>query len=181
MQATSGHTAFDALIHQFHKPVYKYCYYMLRHRQDAEDAAQEVFLKAYRHMDRAENGIQSASAWLYRIAHNHCLNTIKRKQLLSFMPFRAEMDRRQTEDSPYSQLESHMAITDALSTLSSRDRSIMLLRILEDKTYEEIGSIINASPELARKRFERAKRKIIKNGILAKGDLENEQTNVSIV
>jgi len=181
LEASSGKTRFDELILQFHQPIYKYCYHMLRHRQDAEDAAQEVFLKAFRHMDHSEDFIQSTSAWLYKIAHNHCLNILKRKKLLSFIPFKPEKNQNHIDDSPYAQLESSMAIEDILSSLSSLDRSIMLLRILEDKTYEDIGVIISATPALVRKKFERAKHKIIKACTLEKGEPENEKTNISIV
>lgn len=180
METTSENVSFDEIILQFHRPIYKYCYHMLRHHQDSEDAAQEVFLKAFRHIDHLEN-IKSSSAWLYKIAHNHCLNILKRKKLLSFIPFILENKQDRIDDSPYAQLESLMAIENMLSLLSSLDRSIMLLRILEDKTYDDIGEIINATPAFARKRFERAKNKIIKNCALVKGGSENEQSNISIV
>lgn len=176
----NGNVSFDELILQFHKPIYKYCYHMLRHYQDSEDAAQEVFLKAFRHMENLES-INSTSAWLYKIAHNHCLNFLKRKKLLSFISLIPGKQQYQLDHSPYIQLESFMAIENMLSILSSLDRSIMLLRILEDKTHEEISIIVNATPSFVRKRFERAKNKIKKNCTFVQGGVENEKSNISIV
>lgn len=180
MEATEAHPTIEELIHQYHHPIFKYCYHMLRHKQDAEDAAQEVFVKAMRHA-QDPGDIQSLSAWLYRVAHNHCLNMVKRKQFLRFIPFTSERNQQRAEESPGDQMESTMAIEHLLSILSPLDRSILLLKVLEDRSHEEIGPIVNLSPAAVRKRFERAKVKIKKACQQGKGESEHEQANVSFV
>lgn len=180
MDAVEAQPTIEALIQQYHHPLFKYCFHMLRHRQDAEDAVQEVFVKAMRHANNPED-IQSQSAWLYRIAHNHCLNMVKRKQLLKYFPFMPERNEKRSTESPGDQIESSMAVEQLLSILSSLDRSILLLKVLEDRTHEEIGAITNLSPAAVRKRFERAKDKIRKACLSEEGESEHEQTNVSFV
>lgn len=179
MEHLDAQTAFDQLIFHFHKPIYRYCYHMLRHPEDAEDVTQEVFLKAYQSIDRLTQ-IRSHSAWLYKIAHNQCVNLIRKKRLFRFIPYCRDYGNQTQNDRLLIHFEDRLAIDRVLSTLNSLDRSIILLRVLEDKTYEEIGTIINAKPSYVRKRFERAKNKILQNFTFTEGVLENEQSNIPI-
>jgi len=65
--------AFDRLVERFQRDVYRLCYRYVNNHEDANDVAQEVFLKAYRAIGRFR-GDSSFSTWLYRIAVNTCLN-----------------------------------------------------------------------------------------------------------
>nr|WP_225942082.1 RNA polymerase sigma factor [Sporosarcina limicola] len=76
----------EDLLSEYHQKIYVYCYNILRNTQDAEDAAQEVFLKAFQSKKLLE--IDNRSAWLYKIAYNHCLNKVKRRNLIEFIPFK---------------------------------------------------------------------------------------------
>lgn len=77
---------FEQIIDDYQAKIYKYCFHMLGNHFDAEDAVQEVFIKTYQNMTRnyTENG--SFSAWLYKIAHNHCINVLRKKKLARFLP-----------------------------------------------------------------------------------------------
>jgi len=172
----------DDLIANYHRPIYKYCYHMLRHQQEAEDAAQEVFVKAIRFVQRGGQ-VQSTSPWLYRIAHLHCLNVIKRKKLLRFIPFLPDIKTDEAMRHDMSDTDLTHTAQKLLDLLSTQDRSILLLRIVEQKSYEEIGAIIDAKPATVRKRFERAKRKI-RSVIEAQkegGHAENEANSISFI
>src|SRR5207344_2618661 len=65
--------AFDRLVERYQRDVYRLCYRYVNNHEDASDMAQEVFLKAYRAINRFR-GDSSFSTWLYRIAVNTCLN-----------------------------------------------------------------------------------------------------------
>src|SRR5262245_24857995 len=65
--------AFDRLVERYQRDVYRLCYRYVNDHQDANDMAQEVFLKAYRAIGRFR-GDSAFSTWLYRIAVNTCLN-----------------------------------------------------------------------------------------------------------
>ena len=162
-------------IERYHYPVYKYCYHMLRHRQEAEDAVQEVFLVAYKQVSSAAM-VHTLSSWLYRIAHNHCLNVVKRKRMLRFIPFLSEGWGRGSEEPGYKGVESNLDIDALLAVLSPADRSIVILRLVEDRPYEEIGVIVNASPAAVRKRFERAKSKLKRTIVKQEGGAVHESS-----
>src|SRR5712692_3301978 len=65
--------AFDQLVERYQRDVYRLCYRYVNNHEDANDVAQEVFLKAYRAIRRFR-GDSSFSTWLYRITVNTCLN-----------------------------------------------------------------------------------------------------------
>lgn len=71
---------FGIIIDLMQKPLFVYCYHMLGHRQEAEDAVQEVFLKAFEQLDSYRHTV-SFSAWMYKIAYHHCLNLLNRAKL----------------------------------------------------------------------------------------------------
>jgi RNA polymerase sigma-70 factor, ECF subfamily len=147
------------LIVRYHPPVFRYCYHMLRHKQEAEDAVQDIFLKVVQHSARLEE-IRSPSAWIYRVAHHHCLNLAAKKRLQRLLPVRLLGISPTVAEDSHSQAEEAMAIAAMLARLNPAERSIMILRILEDKSHEEIAVITGASPAAVRKKFERAKNKL---------------------
>lgn len=180
MESARSALYLNELMLRYHKPIFIYCFHMLRQRQDAEDATQEIFLKAMNHV-HSEREIRTESAWLYRIAHNHCINMLRRRKLLSFLPFGQERNGEFSQEASYAQVEESMAIDGLLAKLSVEDRSVMVLRIIEDKSYEEIGEILRASPATVRKKFQRAKSKV-KNWIeLEEGGHEHEKQGISYI
>ncbi|HEX2709955.1 MAG TPA: sigma-70 family RNA polymerase sigma factor, partial [Candidatus Deferrimicrobium sp.] len=74
--------AFEAIVQAHQNRVYSFCARMLSDREDALDAAQEVFLSAWRNL-AAFRGEAALSTWLLRIAANRCLNRIRRRNSLS--------------------------------------------------------------------------------------------------
>ena len=167
------------LIVRFHTPVYRYCYHMLRHKQEAEDAVQDIFLKVVQHSAQLEE-IRSPSAWIYRVAHHHCLNLAAKKRLQRLLPVRLiGLSPTVAEDS-CSRADETMAIESMLARLGPAERSIMILRILEDKSHEEIAVITGASPAAVRKKFERAKNKL-RQACGQKEEDIHEQEGVSFI
>jgi len=168
----------ERAIRQYHAAIYKYCYHMLRHAQEAEDAAQEVFLRAWKAAGRSDD-IQAIRPWLYKVAHNHCVNVIRRRRLLRFLPYRAvdgRLDAARAAETEWSE-----AIEVALDALSPTDRSILLLRVLEERPYEEIGSMIDMRSESVRKRFERARKKLQASFSREKEGTAGESESISYV
>ena len=158
----------DMIIDEHGQKIYKYCYNMLRSKQEAEDAVQEIFIKAYKNIDQI-NEVTSVAAWLYKVAYNHCLNIIRKKKLLSFLPFNEDLKTGMTYLQPA--VEKNVfseELTNTISRLSPQDRSVLILRVIEEKSYEEIAAIFNKQPDAVRKQYERARKKI-------KGYLETEK------
>lgn len=171
---------FEIVIETFQQPIFTYCYRMLGNKQEAEDAVQEVFLKACEKIKSYREDI-SFSAWLYKIAHNHCINQIRRRKILHFIPIHSFMEQIEDGNSISDNLlESELSteINEALSILSFEDRSILIFRVIEDKSYGEIGAILDKSEVLVRKRYERARKKLEKYFAERGGNRKNEKIAV---
>jgi len=151
---------YEIIIKHFQQQLVHYCYHMLGNVQEAEDAVQDSFIKAYEKIESYNNSI-SFSAWLYKITYHRCLNIIRRKKLVSFIPFVEETNvgttaiETRVEENDFSRTFAH-----ALKKLSSSDKSILILRVLEEKSFEEIGKILNMKSATVRKRYERSKKKL---------------------
>lgn len=175
LDVNGGNEWIENLIDRYYDAIYKYCYHMLRQRQDAEDASQEIFVKTLKSR-KVQHQIQSEAAWIYRVAHNHCLNILKKRKLLQLLPFVPGRSSDSYQDAALAHVESSFDIDRMLSWLSAEERSIMVLRVIEGRAYEEIGAIINHSAAAARKKFERAKRKLQQSLQSGQGGHEHEQT-----
>lgn len=152
---------FELIVETMQQPIFVYCYRMLGNIYEAEDAVQEVFLKVFDKINNFKENI-SFSAWVYKIAHNHCINQIRRRKLLNFVPIHSFIEQIEDESSSEGILDSQLSVelNRALSILSIEDRSILIFRVIEGKSYGEIGSIINKNEALIRKRYERARKRL---------------------
>jgi RNA polymerase sigma-70 factor, ECF subfamily len=86
-------TAFQMLVERHRSMVYRVAYQFAGNHYDAEDIAQEVFLKVYRSLDRFRQDAQLTS-WLYRIVMNACIDHRRRQSLATTAPFGEEAERR---------------------------------------------------------------------------------------
>ncbi len=151
---------FSYIVEVYQQPVYRYCCRMLGNRQDAEDAVQDVLVKAYQSI-RGYKLVVSFSAWLYRIAGNHCLNLLRRRRIQGqfIRLFRQEAVALSPEQKLDERLYSP-ALEEALGRLSFEERNLLVLRVFEEQSFLEISSILKLSPNALHKRMERIKRKI---------------------
>ncbi|OAJ73391.1 RNA polymerase [Brevibacillus sp. SKDU10] len=151
---------YGVLINHFQQQIFRYCYHMLDHTQEAEDAVQDVFLKAYEHLDQYIYS-QSFSAWLYRIAYNHCVNVLKRQKMRRLLPFlyHSENDGRNFVEEKIDHYYLNEPLQKVWNKLSSEERNIMILRVLEEKSYEEISELTNKKTTALRKQYERILKK----------------------
>jgi RNA polymerase sigma factor (sigma-70 family) len=143
------------IMKSYQTPIFHYCYHILANRFEAEDATQEVFIKAYRHLSKYSPAIPF-TAWLYKIAYHHCIDLIRKRKWTRLLPFLA-----QTNEHP-SNIEQHIEdvyfseqVLLAMETLSVEERTLLLLRGVEEKSYEEISLIMNKNAASLRKKFER--------------------------
>ena len=144
---------------------------MLSDREDALDAAQEVFLSAWRNLANFR-GEAALSTWLLRIAANRCLNRIRRRKSLSereapwpeppgeaddvsfFQPAGVEADR---PDRLAETREMGEILTEALSRLDSTSRWMVLLSDVEGFSYEEIAALADVPVGTVKSRLHRAR------------------------
>jgi RNA polymerase sigma-70 factor (ECF subfamily) len=147
---------------------------MLGNAHDAEDAAQDVFIKAYRSLDRFQPGA-SFSTWLYRIAVNTCIDYKRRPFFESLFRWTAEGDEVMVDipsggPSPerlYEAKEAGLALRQGLAKLSPKLRAAIILKEVEGLSYEEIAAALNISLGTVKSRIARAREALL--AIMGKG------------
>lgn len=169
---------YACIVEIFQQPIYRYCCRLLGNRQDAEDAVQDILVKAYQSI-RGYKPEVSFSAWLYRIAGNHCFNLLRRRRLQGHILriFRLETVAASAEQQMDARLFSP-ALELALLQLSLEERNILVLRVFEELTFQEMGHILNSSPNALHKRMERIKRKVRETMITEEGISCNERNSI---
>ncbi|WNC13885.1 sigma-70 family RNA polymerase sigma factor [Brevibacillus brevis] len=160
---------FEKIVHFYQKSIFLYCYHMLGHDSEAEDCGQEVFLKAYRHLEKYNREIPFG-AWLYKIAYHQCIDVIRRRKLARYLPFfyRDEKENKHIDQ----QIETHYFdefVHMAMAKLTVEERNLLLLRCVEEKSYQEISLILNQSSATLRKKYERTAAKFRKHYTQGKG------------
>lgn len=161
--------AFEQLIADYEKRILNYCFRMLGNLSDAEDAAQEVFVKVYRFID-SFNGQSSFSTWLYRIASNVCLDLLRKakrqpKDTVSIHQENEEGESysiaiEDTEPDPYERAqlsEAQRVLKEALNQLSDEHKQVVILRDIEGLSYEEIAEAMGIAPGTVKSRLNRAR------------------------
>ena len=148
-RAQAGETdAFRTLVERHQQTIYNLCYRMLKHTEDAKDATQETFLKAYRSLGefRGESRFQT---WLCRIATHECLNRLRGPNVLSLDEMGEEDRHFQIADSAPSPLELierqevQSMIHEAIDALPDSYRLTITLYHLNGLSYEEIAQTMD--------------------------------------
>jgi len=136
----AGHDgAFEALFNRYHSRLLGFCQSMLKSRQDAEDVLQEVFTNAHHAMLGDERKI-NVRPWLYRIARNRCLNHLRRPvpEGQDSMDVHPHQNGTTTAEQVQSREELRHVLAD-VRTLPETQRTALLLREIDQLSYEEIA------------------------------------------
>jgi RNA polymerase sigma-70 factor (ECF subfamily) len=142
---------FDELYRLCFPLVRDYLASVLRGRDEAEDAAQEVFLRAYGALESYELGAASPRAWLLALARNLAIDRLRRRPLTTLAPDDLERLRSDHALEPY--LPGWLGDADLLmlfERLPVPQQQVLLLRYLLDLSSSEIASALHTSPENAR-------------------------------
>jgi RNA polymerase sigma-70 factor (ECF subfamily) len=153
--------AFAELVYAFQDAVYNLCYRMLYDSAEAEDAAQETFLRAYLNMQRYDPS-RSFKTWLLSIASNHCIDRLRRRRLkwLSIDDPLPNLTLREDAPEPEDVTilnERSRAIQDLLQQLPPDYRAAVVLRYWYDFSYIEIADILDSTESAIKSRLFRAR------------------------
>jgi RNA polymerase sigma-70 factor (ECF subfamily) len=161
--------AFGELVRRYERPVVHFCQRMLGSLEEAEDLAQETFVRLYRYLPRLEPRAQFSTA-LFGMARNLTLNTIRdskrrgRGKTQSMTredeTERAAPDGRHQPDRTARQHEAEALIGRALTHLSPEHREVLVLRELQGMDYEEIAKVIRARKGTVKSRLARAREQL---------------------
>jgi RNA polymerase sigma factor (sigma-70 family) len=167
----AGEKAFERLYKAHVNDVYRYALMVLRNPADAEDVAQTTFMNAYRAMERGEQP-RAPRHWLIAIAHNVCRSRLRD---LGRRPQQVELEDYHvaTTDDGADGVDPK-ELVDALGALSFNQRSALVMRELEGRTYTEIAEILEVSASAVETLLFRARRAVREQleGSLTCGDAE---------
>lgn len=151
---------YEAIIRIFQQPIFRYCYRLLENRQDAEDAVQDILVKAYQSLHQYKKA-DHFSAWLYRIAYHYCLNMLRRRHI--YRKVITIISSQTVVTNPEQELDKVLyepVLIASLSRLSLEERNLLILRVFEEKTFAEISNILKVSPNALVKRMKRIQKKV---------------------
>lgn len=166
-----GKGAFEELIRRHQQRVFAVAGGILHRREDVEDIAQQVFVKAYFSIKRFDQRA-AFSTWLYKITVNECWDLLRKKKVrpLVYESDLSEEQARQAlaacEASPNTpdvseRLEARQRVENLLEGLDERDRMMLILKEVEGFSIEEIAEMLDLNANTVKVRLFRARRRIV--------------------
>src|SRR5215210_5954613 len=168
---TGDEDAFAELVNRYRNQITSYIYRMTSDYDSAVDLAQETFVRVYRAAERYQAS-HAFSTYIYRIATNLAISELrqrKRRRLVSLTGFFQSQDqageaceldppdKRPLQDAALVDDERRTAVARAIATLPEKYRAPLVLRDIEERSYEEIGRILEMSEGTVKSRISRAR------------------------
>ena len=152
---------FDDLVTQYQAPLRRFLYGLLHDPELAADLCQDTFLSAYRAAPNLHGETLNVGAWLYTIALNHARGYLRRKRLLSWVPFvSTKHDRATTATDLASRAAQRDELRDLLQQLPTEQRACLLLHA-DGFRYVEIAQILHCSVAAVKARVFRARERCL--------------------
>jgi len=145
--------AFQALLKRYRQPAIRLAYQMLGNQEDAEDIAQEAFVRVFQAIPRFR-GQAAFSTWLYRIVTNLCLGSLRRKKTTVCLD---QVPEPRATDSPSRRVTEGLLTRQVLATMAPELRAILLLRDQEGLSYTEIAEALKLPLGTVRSRLSKAR------------------------
>lgn len=157
------HEAFSWIVDKYKDLVYTLCVRMLTSEADAEEAAQDVFVKVYKSI-KSFQGKSKFSTWIYRITYNQCISIIRRK--VKLIDLVDELPETEIDESALDALEElkqkdrSRFIKQAMEALPETDAFILTLFYYEELSLEEICEVTGQTNNNVRIRLHRARKRM---------------------
>jgi len=136
--------AFDELVRRHNGSLYGYLWRLCRNSADAEEMAQEVFIKAWQGIARFR-GAASFKTWLFRIATNLCINRLSRRRPVDPLPDEIPGRVADEPEEAFRRRAQSECVSAALARLPADQHTAMLLFVYEEMSYEEIAAATGRS------------------------------------
>jgi RNA polymerase sigma-70 factor (ECF subfamily) len=167
LAAAGDESAFEDLVNKYSRPIIDYCRRLVGNPTVAEDLAQEAFVKFYMGLSSYDPA-RPLSPFLYRIAHNHCLDWLRKKKVPTVpLVWEAEGEEPREVDAPDRTLapdelagrhEVQEAIDEALASLPPTYRGALIMRFREGMTYEDIAAALDMPLGTVKARIHRGRK-----------------------
>lgn len=163
--------AYNRLVERYQGKIYAIAYNMTGNNEDAKDLVQDIFVKAFRNLKRFK-GDSSFYTWIYRIAVNHTINFLKKRNRQHFYSL-DDVDQGVENDPDYVDLVSNSEpfrnaelselqkkLNEAIQKLSEKHRAVVIMHDIEGLPHEEISKILGCSEGTVRSRLFYARRQL---------------------
>ena len=159
--ARSGDTAaFEALLRTHEVQVARTALRLLGNRQDAQDAAQDVFLRLHRNL-RQIDGTGNLAGWLYRVTVNVCRDMLRKRKNVALLDD-ARLGVESSTEADLVREQQRRMVMEAVRTLPERERAALTLRDMEGLSTREVAGILGSSEATVRSQVSAARLKIRK-------------------
>ncbi|MFH1434477.1 MAG: sigma-70 family RNA polymerase sigma factor [Pseudomonadota bacterium] len=157
--------AFETIVNHYSQRIVRYCHRMVG--TGAEDLAQEIFVKLFMALDRLE-AQKPLTPFLFRIAHNHCVDALKKKKVSTVSLVRSgeqgmeaqHADEKPTPEELAQKAEVQAAVEQALESLPATYRSALVMWHVEGMSYEEISQTLGLPMGTVKARIHRGREKL---------------------
>ncbi len=147
------------------KTIFNFAHRLTGNSEDAEDVAQETFLKMWRNLKKYRRG-ENFKAWLFTIARNTAIDLMRKRKSLAFSIFENDeggnelteslIDIEPLPDEIFAKAEEKGWLKNTLDKLSPKHQEVLILHYNENFTFDEIGGILGKSLNTAKSRHRRA-------------------------
>jgi len=163
--------AFEELVRRHQHRVFAVAGGILKRREDAEDIAQQVFVKAYFSLKRFDQRA-AFSTWLYKITVNECWDLLRKRKVRPLVyesdlseeqarQFGATDERTSGEPDISEKLVARERVQNLMAGLDERDRAMLILKEVEGFAVEEIAEILGLNANTVKVRLFRARRRVV--------------------
>ena len=173
--------AFEVLVLRHQNRVFAVAGGILRNREDVEDIAQQVFLKAYFSIKRFDQRA-AFSTWLYKITVNECWDLLRKRKVRPLVVeaelseeqaqvYQASSEQSDGRPDTSERLAARQQVDDLMSCLDERDRTMLVMKEVQGFSVEEIAQIMEINANTVKVRLFRARQKITERARRRRGTL----------
>lgn len=171
--------AFSVLISRYERQIYGLAYRLTNNKHEAQDLGQEAFIKIYQSLAKYDPE-RPFFSWMYKVASNQCYSLLRKKRdaetplesVIEFMP-----DDNLEETSPelfVLKKENQDNVRSALASLPEKYRLALILRFMEDMSYQDIADTMDISLSAVESRIHRGKKLLLKSFQQERGELDGQ-------
>ncbi len=163
-QAIHGdENAFASIVETYQRPVFNLCYRMLGDPDEAEDAAQETFWRAFQALGRYDQK-RPFPTWLLSIAAHYCIDQQRKRRMpilsMELLPEEDAPDSAPVPEKVVSDMEQNSQLQKLLTQLNPQDRAAVILRYWYEFSEEEIAKSLSLSVSAVKSRLHRARKEL---------------------
>jgi len=180
-QARGGDVAaFSSLVEAYQKPVYNLAYRLLGNSVEAEDAAQEAFIRAYTRLETYDPS-RKFSSWILSIASHYCIDMLRRRRgnvmSVDELPPMVDLSMPKAMQPEQVVIQGQVAdeVQQLLDTLAPSYRTPVILRYWYDMSYKEIAETMSVTESTIKTRLHRARAKLAQSAQQARRDSMERQ------